>query len=442
MSATADTDLTREQADALVRSSRFQRLLVVAAVLGVLVSLVAWCFLELVHQIQQEVFVHLPHALGYSSGPPTWWPLPVLAIAGVLVAAAIEKLPGEGGHVPVHGLSASGPADPAELPGIVLAALASLGLGVVLGPEAPLIALGAGFAVWTLRLARRDIPAQATTVVAATGSFAAISFIFGSPVVAAMILIEATGLGGHRLRIILLPGLLGAGIGSLVSIGMGSLTGLSNSDYALGALPLAPFARPDVTDFAWTIPLAVVIAVLAQLIMHLGRRVEPVLARRRFIALPIAGLIIAGLVIVFAQVTGDSQSLVLGSGEESLPDLASEASTFTIGALLLLIACKGLAYSVSLGGFRGGPAFGALFIGAAAGVIASRLPGFELTPAMAVGMAAAFASVLRLPLSAVVLATLLVSKAGFGAEPLIIVAVVVAYVVTLRIDDRRTPRPG
>src|SRR4029078_5856294 len=103
----------------------------------------------------------------------------------------------------------------------------------------------------------------------------AISFIFGSPVLAAVSLIEATGLGGHRLRIILLPGLLGAGIGSLVSIGMGSLNGLRNTDYALGSLPLAPFARPDVTDFAWTIPLAVVIAVLAQLIMHLGRRVEP-----------------------------------------------------------------------------------------------------------------------------------------------------------------------
>src|SRR4051795_12091044 len=181
MSTTADTDLTREQADALVRSRGFMQLLAVAAVIGVLVSLAAWCFLEAVHWVHEEAYVHLPHALGYGDGPPTWWPLPVMAIAGVLVAAAIVKLPGQGGHVPVHGLSATGPANPAELPGIVLAALASLGLGVVLGPEAPLIALGAGFAVWTLRLAGREIPGQALAVVAATGSFAAISFIFRSP---------------------------------------------------------------------------------------------------------------------------------------------------------------------------------------------------------------------------------------------------------------------
>ena len=440
--AAADGDLTREQAEALVRSRGFQKLLVVAAAIGVLVSLLAWCFLELVHWTNEEAFVHLPHALGYSDGAPTWWPLPVLAIAGLVVAAAIVKLPGQGGHVPVHGLSAGGPTNPAELPGIVLAALASLGLGVVLGPEAPLIAIGAGFAVWTLRLARRDVPPQAATVIAATGSFAAISFIFGSPVIAAVILIEATGLGGHRLRIILLPGLLGAGIGSLVSLGMGSLTGLSNSDYALGVLPLPSFDHPDLTDFAWTVVLAVAAATVAQLIMRVGRQVEPTLSSRRFITLPIAGLLIAGLAIAFSQITGDSQSLVLGSGEEALPQLVKEADSFTIGALLLLIALKGLAYGLSLGGFRGGPAFGALFIGAAAGVIGSRLPGFELTPAVAVGMAAAFASVLQLPLSAVVLATLLVSKAGYGAEPLIIVGVVLSYIVTLQIGKRLEAGPA
>jgi chloride channel protein, CIC family len=439
MSAAADTDLTREEADALIRSRGFQKLLAVAALIGVLISLLAWCFLELVHQLQEEVFVHLPHAVGYGDGPPTWWPLPVLAIAGVIVAAAIVKLPGQGGHVPVHGLSASGPANPAHLPGILLAAVASLSLGVVLGPEAPLIALGAGSAVYTLRLARREVPQQGAAVVAATGSFAAVSFIFGSPVVAAVLLIEATGLGGHRLRLILMPGLLGAGIGSLVSLGMGSVTGLSSADFALGALPLPEFARPEFTDFLWTIPLAIIAALGAQGIMHLGRQAERVLSPRPFVALPIAGLAIAGLAILFSELTDHSQSFVLFSGEEELPHLISDASTFTVGALLAMIACKGVAYSLSLGGFRGGPAFGALFIGAAAGVVASRLPGFELTPAIAVGMAATFVSVLGLPLSSVVLATLLVSKAGYGAEPLIILAVIVSHIVTLLVGDRAKP---
>ena len=46
-------------------------------------------------------------------------------------------------------------------------------------------------------------------------------------------------------------------------------------------------------------------------------------------------------------------------------------------------------------------------------------------------MGVAIVAVLRLPLSAVVLATLLTSHAGPKVEPLIIVGVVVAYVVTL-----------
>src|SRR4051812_49691871 len=110
MNAPAGTDLTREEADALVRSRGFMQLLAVAAVIGVLVSLVAWCFLEAVHWMQEEAYVHLPHALGYGNGPPTWWPLPVLAVAGVLVAVAIVKFPRPGGPRPVHRPSPTRPA--------------------------------------------------------------------------------------------------------------------------------------------------------------------------------------------------------------------------------------------------------------------------------------------------------------------------------------------
>ena len=45
-------------------------------------------------------------------------------------------------------------------------------------------------------------------------------------------------------------------------------------------------------------------------------------------------------------------------------------------------------------------------------------------------------AVLRLPLSAVVLATLLTVKSGTGDEPLIIVGVVVAYLVTLLLSPK------
>ncbi|HEY3670604.1 MAG TPA: chloride channel protein, partial [Acidimicrobiia bacterium] len=198
---------------AMLRSRGFVVLLVFAAGVGLFVSLASWAFLELVHQLQLTVFSDLPDALGWST-MPAWWPIPVLVLAGIPVAFAIVKLPGNGGHVPAHGLQ-MGSTQPNELPGIALAAFATLGLGLVLGPEAPLIAIGGGLAVFAVKLAKRDAPPQLLMVLAAAGSFAAISVIFGSPIVAAVLVIEASGLGGATLPLILIPGLIAAGVGSL-----------------------------------------------------------------------------------------------------------------------------------------------------------------------------------------------------------------------------------
>ena len=236
---------------ATIRSKSYRVLLVFAALIGVLVSFASWCFLELVHWIQQEVYKTLPSGLGLNP-VPWWWPLPVLAIAGVLTAVAILRLPGRGGHIPYEGIKA-GTAQPAELPGILLAALATLGLGLVLGPEAPLIALGGGLAVLAVRRVKKDTPDQVMAVLAASAAFAAIATIFGSPVIGAIILIEAAGLGGPMLPLILLPGLMSAGIGSVIFIGMGHWTGLSTSAYALSPFTLPAFSSLTAAEFGWAI---------------------------------------------------------------------------------------------------------------------------------------------------------------------------------------------
>ena len=57
-------------------------------------------------------------------------------------------------------------------------------------------------------------------------------------------------------------------------------------------------------------------------------------------------------------------------------------------------------------------------------------------------MGAATAAVLRLPLFAIALATLLTVQAGTGDEPLIIVGVVVAYLVTLVLSRRGKDKPS
>jgi H+/Cl- antiporter ClcA len=418
----------------IIRSRQFPVLLVLAAIVGVVTSLVAWGFLELIYQIQQGVYTHLPKELGFD-GTPEWWPLPVLAIAGVVTALAIMRLPGTGGHIPAEGLNPA-PTQPIELPGVVLAALASIGLGAVVGPEAPLIALGGGLGFLSIRMLRRDAPPDVGLLLATASTFAAISFLFGSPVIAAVLLIEASGVGGPRLPLVLVPGLLAAGIGSLVSIGLGQWTGLSSTHISIGVLPLAPFARPDFVDFAWTIPLAAAIAVGTLLIFRIAREVVPVVSSRPLLLVPACGIAVAGLAIAFQEAAGKGVNEVLFSGQEALSTLVGGASAWSLSALALLIAFKGLAYAISLGSFRGGPVFPAMFLGTAAGLMAAQLPGFEAAPAVAVGIGAAVVAVLRLPLSAVVLALLLTSKAGLATGPLIIVGVVVAYLTTVAVSAR------
>jgi H+/Cl- antiporter ClcA len=112
---------------------------------------------------------------------------------------------------------------------------------------------------------------------------------------------------------------------------------------------------------------------------------------------------------------------------------------------MLVFLCKGVAWGLCLGSFRGGPTFPAIFLGAAGGIAASHLPGMPLTPAVAVGMGAMTVAFLKLPLSSIVIATALTLSGGASTLPLIIVGVVVAYLATLVLEERLGPpadQPG
>jgi H+/Cl- antiporter ClcA len=423
---------------AVLRSRSYVGLLVVAALLGVPISAAAYGFLALVTGLQEWLFTDLPEALGFD-GAPWWWPLPLLALAGILVGLTIRYLPGRGGHSPADGFKPGGVPAPIEIPGIAIAALATLSLGAVLGPEAPLIALGAGLGGWAVLLARRDPPAQATAVVAAAGSFAAISTLLGSPLLGAFLLMEASGLAGPTLGLVLVPGLVAAGVGSLIFVGLDNWTGLGTFSLALPDLP--PFEQPDLAQFGWALVIGVAAAVLGTGIHRLALALRPHVERRLLLATPLVGLAVGGLAIVFAEASGHSSSEVLFSGQDALGPFVSQSASYSVGALLLLVACKGLAYGASMAGFRGGPVFPAMFLGAAGGVAMSHLPGLPLVPGVAMGIGAMSVVMLRLPLTSVLLATLLLASDGLTVMPLVIVAVAVAYVAAARLAPAPPPGP-
>jgi H+/Cl- antiporter ClcA len=415
---------------AMLRSRSYLQLLAVAALLGVPISAVAYGFLALVSYLQKEIFTHLPHGLGFAA-EPTWWPLPVLAVGGILAAAAIQYLPGRGGPSPADGFKLHGPPSATQLPGVILAALATLVFGAVLGPEMPLIMLGSGLAVLAVRLTRREVPKQAASVVAGAGSFAAISTLFGSPILGAFLLMEASGVGGPALGLVLVPGLLASGIGSLIFIGLDSLTGLGTFSLAIPSLP--HFARPDVAEFGWAVVIGLAAALTGRGIRWLGRFLKPYADRSTLLVVPLAGVAVGVLALVFAEWTGKSTSEVLFSGQSQLGPLVDHAASYTVGAIVLLLICKCLAYAISLGSFRGGPTFPALFAGAAGGIAMSHLPGLPLVPAVAMGIGAMSVVMLGLPLTSVLLASLLLLSDAVAVMPLVIVAVVVAYVAHARL---------
>jgi len=126
--------------------------------------------------------------------------------------------------------------------------------------------------------------------------------------------------------------------------------------------------------------------------------------------------------------------------------LVANHADYAWGALALLLVCKGLGYGISLGGFRGGPVFPSMFLGATIGLLISDLAGVPLVPAVAMGIGALCACMLRLPLTSVLLATLLLGSDGLSVMPLVIVAVVVSYMVTMWVSPppqtAAGPTPG
>ena len=143
------------------------------------------------------------------------------------VGLVIVYLPGRGGHLPVKGFGGDSTV-PVQLPGVILAAVGGLALGVVLGPESPLIALGGGLMLLALDRTKAAELAAGLTLLAAAGSAAAVATVFGNPLVAVVLMLEC---GGSRRR----PGSVSvayrapppAGLAALMFTGLGSWTGIN-----------------------------------------------------------------------------------------------------------------------------------------------------------------------------------------------------------------------
>lgn len=270
---------------------------------------------------------------------PAWYVVGILVLAAVLVYVIRTRV-GDAGHAPLGGIAIS-PLTPREYVGVILAILASLFGGVVLGPEVALVATGSVVGtVIAQRLGFSD--AKDVKRIVGLGALGAILALFIGPLIA----------------------------GTL------SLDG--------------PPEAVEVDQLAW----AVVVALIATVAVAIARVVAALLSRvagskPHLGVLVGAALVIAAAALIMHYSTGEPVLYVVTSGEELITDLPTLTSVSTVVAVLIL---KTIAYAVSLGaGFRGGPFFPAMFVGASAGLlVALVLPsGPSVQAAMIVGVVAA-----------------------------------------------------
>jgi H+/Cl- antiporter ClcA len=413
-----------------ITAGAYLRLVALGAVVGSPAALAAAVFLALVHDIEDWLWHDLPDALGHS-GPPWYLVIGLPAVGGLIVAIVRLLLPGDGGHRPLDGL-AMGATPLAYGPGIALAGLGTLSFGAVLGPEAPLIALGSIVGMSMTLFYRANQREQ--TVLATAGSFSAISALFGGPLVGGLLMVEGGLAMGTALLPVILPGFVASAVGYLIFIGLGNWGGLEAQGLVVPNLPA--YNGTHLADLL----VAVVVGILGALVVVAARRLAgPLDARaRRRADLPIVlvgGGLAVGLLAQTADWLGADSQDVLFSGQASVPDLVSSDSTKIV---LILFVAKAIAYAVSLGcGFRGGPVFPAIFLGIALATFASVWFDVSPTLAVAVGAAAGTAAVTRLLVTSSLFAALLVGPQGTDAVPAAVLAACAAWLVIQAVDRRK-----
>lgn len=356
-----------------------------AMLVGAVVSLVVgYVVLRLVTAGIVLVWETIPESLGST---PAWYVLGVLLIGAVLVYLVRSRL-GDTGHSPLGGISVS-PLTPREYLAAILAILASLLGGVVLGPEVALVATGAVIG----GVVARRMHVEDVTRVVGVSSLGAILALFVGPLLAGTLSLD----------------------GAPTSI--------------------------EVEQLGWAVGVALVTTVA----VALARLVAALIARATGSGPHLVILVGAAIVIGVASLlldfwTGAPILYVVTSGEEMISELPSITAASTVVAIIVL---KSIAYAVSLGaGFRGGPFFPVMFVGAAVGLLASLvLPeGPQTQAAMIVGVVAAVVATAPMGWRVAIILGVAIGFAmgGWALVPAAVIAAVVSRAVP-RWGDRIVP---
>ncbi len=341
-----------------------------AALVGAVSALILFGADEVALVLEHWWWHTLPDLLGVAEDA-RWWIVVVLTVTGALVGLVLWKAPGHGGHDTATVELVSPPLPMRALPGVAAALILGLAGGVSLGPEGPIIMIGAALAVLAYRHLSPATPVTAVLVIATAGMLGA---MLGTPVAAALALTGALGgvKGGHLWDRLFAP-LVAAGAGAVMYRLMGG------ASWDMG-LPAYQPAWMDLLTASLVAAGAAAAGVAAAAVFAPAWRLFRRL-RHPMIYATVGGVLLGLLGALGGEIT-------LFKGALQTAEILADRDAYGIGALAAIIVIKLIAVVVAgASGFRGGRIFPALFVGVAAGLLGHALmPGLPVTMAVAAGV--------------------------------------------------------
>ena len=392
------------------------KLLATSALLGVVIALGFEGFETLAHRSQHWVW----HDLA-GDHPRAAVTIAMTTIGGLALGLALRYAPGHGGQHPAdgHALYSDGGDRLPIILGVLVVGFVGLVAGASLGPEGAVIPAAAGFSLVAGRWFR--LPPTLAGLLPGVGIAALLATMFGSPLAGAVPVMELAPTGaGVPMPLLMLP--------SLTASATAVLTLQVLHAKPAGYLPLGHvgFARGDL---AWAVLIGVVVGGVGLLVDWLIPFLRPLTSRldaKNILITTTLGGFGLGLIYV---VGGDEARF---SGVPEL--LQVTGGKLALGAVVLAVVAKvaATAWCVSVG-FRGGKIFPIAFIGGATGFALHLVNhGLPVGVADGGGIAAALATGLRTPVTAVLIAASLV---GPELLPLAVICVVVSHATHLLADQ-------
>ena len=394
----------------------FLKLMLLAALMGLMSAVVTFAFIWVVHELQGLLWDHV------SSLGGTWTAILtvlICTIGGVVVGVLVKIF---GDHTGIFAemmadFGRTGRFSYRQAPGMVITAFVSLVSGGSLGPEAPLADACGGLG--TLLSDRLKLDARTTRSLGFSGISGMLGSFISSPFSGAVLAMESAR-GSVSYARALFPSLVASAVGTVVFVL------LSGSFF--GSLVIFPEFTPHVTDLLLAVPLGLVGAAAGAVFII-------VFARLRKIMEPLRKHVILRGTIggVGMGVAGALLPLTMFSGESETIEVIETAAEIGVVGLIALALVKLFATSLLLAtGWKGGYIFPTMFAGVALGMAVHLIfPSIPAAVAVAATMTGAMVATMKAPLFTALFVAILVQREAY---PVIAIAVIVGLLATMRLS--------